>query len=82
MTKTELKQLLMVAITEKERECIRYAVYKASNLTPTQAKLHFGLDSMKSRALKVQKCIDEVKEIDGAYSDFAHTQELALTVKG
>lgn len=78
MTKTELKQLLVIATTEKERECIRYAVYKASNLTPTQAKLHFGLDSMKSRALKVQECIDEVKEIDEAYSDLAHTQELAL----
>ena len=78
MTKIELKQLLMIATTEKERECIRYAVYKASNLTPTQAKLHFGLDSMKSRALKVQECIDEVKKIDKAYSDLARTQELAL----
>jgi hypothetical protein len=55
-------------------------VYKASNLTPTptQAKSHFGLDSMKSRALRVQECIDEVKEIDEAYSDLIRTQELAL----
>ena len=78
MTKSELKQLLTIATTEKERKYIRYAVYEASNLTPTQAKLHLGLDSMKSRALRVQECIDEVKEIDKAYSELARTQELAL----
>ena len=53
-------------------------MYNASNLTPTQAKLHLGLDSMKSRALRAQECIDEVKEIVEAYSDLACTQELAL----
>ena len=52
-------------------------MYSLSNLTPTQAKLHLGLDSMKSRALRVQECIDEVKEIDEAHSDLARTQELA-----
>lgn len=78
MTKSELKELLKIATAEKERECIRYAVYKASNLTPTQAKLHLGLDNMKSRALRVEECIDEVKQIDEAYSDLARTQEFAL----
>lgn len=52
-----------------------YAVYRASNLTPSQAKLQFGLDSMKSRALKVRECIDEVKEINLAYSNLARTQK-------
>ena len=57
---------------------ICYAVYNSSNLTPTQAKLHLGLDSMKSQVLQAQECIDEVKEIDEAYSDLACTQELTL----
>lgn len=63
---------------KRERIRIRYAVYKASNLTPTQAKLHLGFDNMTHRAVSVQECIDEVKAINEAYIQLAHAQELAL----
>ena len=38
MTKDDLKKLLLITSSEKERECIKYAVYKFSVVTPTRAK--------------------------------------------
>lgn len=37
ITKEELKQLFKLTKTESERECIRYAIYKSSGATQTEA---------------------------------------------
>ena len=52
MTKDDLKKLLLITSSEKERECIKYAVYKSSGVTPTRARLRYGLDDMHVRALE------------------------------
>ena len=49
VSKQELKHLLGLAQSNKERECLLYAEYKASGLSATQARKHFGLDNMSER---------------------------------
>ncbi len=50
VSKEELKQLLSIAQSDRERECLRYAVYRASGLTPTAARRCFGFEGMPVRA--------------------------------
>ncbi len=54
--KQELKRLLGLAGSDKEWECIRYAVYKASGLSATQAWKHFGLE-MSERYHRVEEAL-------------------------
>ena len=72
------KLILTLPQSNRERETIRYAVYKASGVTPNQAHKHFGFDNISSRALEVEKCIAETQEIRAAIDDLAYTQDKAL----
>ena len=78
MNKSDLKHLLSIVKGEKERECVRYAVYKCSGLTQTQARNHFGLENMEARAFTVESCIKEAKEITNELDDIVSDQCQAL----
>lgn len=78
MTKEDLKKLLLIASNDKERECIKYAVYKSSGITPTQARLKYGLGNMAVRASRVESCVAEAEEIIKAYDDIYQIQRKAL----
>ena len=78
MTKEDLKKLLLITSSEKERECIKYAIYKSSGITPTQARLRFGLENMATRASKVESSIAEASEIITAYDEITKLQVKAL----
>ena len=78
ITKEELKQLLRITQSERERECIRYAIYKTSGATPTEARRLFGFENMRARASHVDTCIKEMQEIYEAVESLAHIQEQAL----
>ena len=69
-----LKQLLRITQTERERECIRYAIYKTSGATPTEARQLYGFENTRL----VDTCIKEMKEIYEAAESLAHIQEQAL----
>lgn len=43
ISKCELKQLLKLVSNEGDRECVKYAVCKASSITPTQARRLLGM---------------------------------------
>ena len=77
-SKDELKQLLSIAQSEREKECIRYAAYKASSITPSQARRKFGLESMRTRAVRVETCIQEAQEIQVAVAALAADQDKAI----
>ena len=77
-SKHELKQLLSIAQSEREKECIRYAVYKAPSITPSQARRQFGLESMRTHALRVETCIQEAQEIQVAVAELASDQDKAI----
>lgn len=78
ISRNELKQLLSIAQSERERECVKYAVYKASSITPSQARRQFGLENMKMRALHVEECIQKAQEIREAVEELAADQDKAM----
>ena len=59
ITKEELKQLLTLTKSDRERKCIRYAVFKASGVSQTKARQCFGLEKMQERSAYVEACISE-----------------------
>lgn len=78
MSKEDLKKLLLITSSEKERECIKYAVYKSSGYTPTRARREYGLDKMALRASKVEASVTEALEIIKAYDDIMDIQNRTL----
>ena len=78
MTKEELKQLFKLTENERERELIRYSVYKESGSTPTEIRRTPGFDCMKNRASHVELCIKEVQEIYETIETLAQAQDGAL----
>lgn len=78
LTKDELKQLLTLTQNERERELIKYAVYKASKATPTEARRQLGIENMKSCAEHIESCIQEVQEIYEAVDVLAYSRDKAV----
>ena len=74
ISRADIKQLLSLAHGDRERECLRYAIYKTSGLSQTGARRHFGFERMKERSERVQDCIDSVKEIRLACDKLACAQ--------
>lgn len=79
LTKRELKQLLNLPQNDCARECIRYAVYKTSNLTPTGARKCMV---WRTRATHVDECIQESLPIRKAFEEQVSVRlEAALGVE-
>ena len=72
-----VKQLLKLAQSDRERECIRYTVFKASGLTQTQARKKYGFEKMGKRARKVENVISEVQGIREAIDHLANIEDSA-----
>ena len=64
---------------QRERECLRYAVYRASGLTLTGARKHFGMENMAQRSSRVEDCIREVEKISEACEELAQLRLKAAT---
>ena len=75
MSKKELKQLLAFSQSDREREVIRYTAWKASGLSATAARKHFGLDGMTSRAIQVENALEESRAIREAIDGMVRVQE-------
>lgn len=54
ISKSEIRALVGLAQSDRERELIKCSVFKASGLTPTAARRHFGFDSMNERSKRLQ----------------------------
>ena len=76
--KTCVKMLLTLANCDRERECLRYAIFKASGVSQTQARHRFGFESMSKRSAKVEQVLVEVERIHEAVDDLAKPQDMAL----
>ena len=59
MTKDHLRQLLTLAQSDRERECIKYAVYKSSGLTPSAARRLYGFEEMSRREKWLKKLLSK-----------------------
>ena len=69
MEKSCVKMLLSLAQSDRERQCIRYAILKASCITPTQARRRYGVSSISQSAAKVEEAISDVVKIKEAIHD-------------
>ena len=78
MFKDELRKLMLIAESERERQCIRYAVYKSSCATSSEARRKYGFDRMDEKAAQVEACIKQAEEIHLAVDELARTQDKCL----
>ena len=78
LSKHEIKTLLTICQSDRERECIRYAIYKASGVTATQARKQFGFEHMNQRSKQVKEALKHALYIRQAIDKLARTKELAV----
>ena len=70
-----VQMLLSLAQSDRERECIRYGIYKASGVTATQARRVYGFQGMSERATRVEEAIHEVQQIRETIDTIASIQQ-------
>ena len=75
ISREELKKLL-ISESERERQCIRYAVFKSSCTTLLEARRKYGFDRMDEKAAQVEACIKQAEEIHHATDKLARTQDI------
>lgn len=78
ISKEELKHLLKLAGSDRERECIRYTAWRASGLSQTAARKQLGLENVKNRADNVQAALKEAQAIRESVETMARIQEKAV----
>ena len=78
MSKAELKELLHLAQSDKERELVRYTAFRASGLTKTGARKHFGFENLPECISRVEESLKEVARIRDCIDSLSIVQEDAL----
>ena len=78
MTKEDLQRLLLISQTDRERKCIRYAVFKASGITPSAARRLYGFDNIQELSREVEDCIADAKKIREDVENLAYHQDRAM----
>ena len=74
----EVKSILSLAQSDRERELLRYSVCKASGLSSTAARKVFGFQGMTERSHRVEQAIDNAKRICEAIDSMARTKDKAI----
>ena len=77
MTKSDLRDLLKLAQSDRERELISYTASKAAGLSATASRKHFGLEGMKVRAERVEEAIEQAKAIRESVDKLCAVREKA-----
>ena len=78
--KSKVKALLQLASSDCERELICYSVVKASGLTSTAARRHFGFGQMNKRVDSVEQCLEEVCRIRKAIEKLCNVKDDAILI--
>ena len=78
INKSEIKGLLGLAQSDRERELIRYSLFKASGLTSSGVRRHFGFEKMSERARSVRDCIETARSIREAIDKLSMIQDRAI----
>ena len=73
-----VKMLLGLAQSDCERECIQYAIFKASGMTATRACQQYGFDRMIERSSCVEQAMTEAQQICETIGDIAHIEDQTL----
>ena len=67
-----------LAHSDREQKTLRYAIFKASGVSQTEARRRYGFEGMNERAANVEKAIADVEEIREAIEGLARIQDKAL----
>ena len=78
VTRSEIKALLGLAQSDRERELVRYSFYRASGVSPTTARRQFGFDSMRERSECVQEAIEQARQIRESIDLLAFTKDRSI----
>ena len=78
LDKAQVRMLLAMAQSDRERECLRYAVFKSSGMSATQVRRQYGFENMNARAHNVEECIKQAQDIRVAVEELAEVQDKAL----
>ena len=73
-----VRMLLNLAQNDRERECLKYTVIKASGISASEARRRYGFENMTTRLPRVEKAIAEVQEIREAFESLARIQDKAV----
>lgn len=72
--------LLSLAQSDRERECIRYAVFKTSGMSASKARCQYGFERMRERSTRVEEAVVEVQQIRETVDEIAKVRSKAQLV--
>ena len=78
MERPFVKMLLNLAQSPRERECLRVAIFKASEISASKARKKYGFERMGERTAVVEASLMEAQKIREAVEDLAQTQDKAV----
>ena len=78
LDKSCVKGILSLAQTDRERELLRYSIFKASGLTSTAARKILGFEKMAERSSTVEEAISEVHSIHETIEELAAIKNKAF----
>ena len=78
ITKEEVKRLMLLTQSDRERELVRYIVHKASGGTQKKTATTFGFRKMEEHSAHVEACISTAAEICSSISELSILQNQAM----
>ena len=78
LSKTDLNSLLLLAQSDRERELVKYTAFRASGMTKSSARRHFGFQNLSERVSKVEECIQEAESIRQCIDTLSRVKEAAI----
>ena len=70
--------LLRLVQSDCERECIKYAIFRASGMTATKSRCRYGLECMNDLEARVEQAIKVVQRTHETVEDIASIQDRSL----
>ena len=81
MERSCVKMLLGFAQSDRERQCICYAVVKASGISFTAARRRYGFSSISQSVAKIEEAISDAIKIKEAIHDISVIQDSSLLMQ-
>ena len=78
ISKDVVKSLLSLCQSDRERECLRFTVFKASGLSATQICKRYGFESMTERSKVVEDTLQHAKYIRESIDELAKSKDHSM----
>ena len=78
LSKPELNKLLGLAQNDRERELVKYTAFRASGLSKTSARKHYGFQDLSERCKKIEESMAETENIIQCINSLSAVQEEAF----